>query len=105
MEGQKAKYRSALFSTSAGKPTYDKSYIEYIESKEQFNHAKGFSVEKIKEEKLQTDEFLDAAVTGAPIERNGEIFYVSEEIINEVLAGIDDGEKRLRMFLSPPLPK
>ena len=105
MEGQRAKYQSALLSISAGELTYDKSYIEYIESKEQFNQAKGFSSEKIKKERQQTDEFLNAALTGMPIERNGKMFSISKEIIYEVPAGIDGSEKRLKLLISPPLRK
>lgn len=103
MEGQKAKYQSALLSISSGRPTYSKSYIEYIESKEHFNQTKGFSVEKINQEKQQTDEFLNAAVTGAPIERNGEVFYINKDTINGVLEGTDGTEQRLKLFLSPPV--
>lgn len=105
IKGQKAKYQSALLSISAGKPTYSEGYIEYIESKEHFNQAKGFRNEKINQEKRQTDEFLNAAVTGAPIVRNGKVIYINETIINEVLAGLDGNEKKLKLFLSPPLPK
>ena len=103
IDGQKAKYQSALLSIFTGKPTYSKSYIEYIESKEQFNQAKEFRDEKIDQEKRQTDEFLNAAVTGAPIERSGKVLYINEKIINEVLAGIDGTEKKLKIFLTPPL--
>ena len=54
---------------------------------------------------LKTDEFLNAALTGMPIERNGKMFSISKEIVYEVLAGIDGSEKRLKLLLSLPLSK
>lgn len=91
-------YLSARASIAAGQVTYSPGFDAAVERIENATDNEGFN-EGLSRRYQATIDFLEAAANGTPIQRFDGPFYVTDELVDQVLSGLDASSFRTsRLF-------
>jgi hypothetical protein len=101
LERQRCAWTSARETIRQKKIVYVPEYEKVLKKMEQLYANDPLGEIRMTISKKETDALLKAAVTGKPMKKGKEDVYITKDLVDEVLAGVDDSFDRVKRFLAP----
>lgn len=101
LERQRGAWMSAKETIRQKKIVYVPEYEKAIKKMEKHYESDPLGEIRMTITNKETDALLNAALTGKPMKKGKEDVYITKELVDEVLAGIDRSFDRVKRLLAP----
>jgi hypothetical protein len=101
LERQRGAWMSARETIKQKKAVYAPEYEKALKKMEQHYANDPLGEIRMTIAKKEADALVNAALTGKPMKKGGQDVYITKELVDEVLAGIDGSFDRVKRLLAP----
>ena len=99
---QETKWRSIKTSLEQRKIVFDSEYEAYISVRSDWLESRGESMEKLTDEKQKLLSMIKSVINTGMIQFNGQNIVIDNDVIDQILLGLEESKKRIEMLLSVP---